>query len=281
MLVGKNILITGANSGIGKITALKLAGYGAKVFLACRSFEKTVSLISEISEKYGVDKVVWLQIDLNSLASVKNCANKFLSLNENLHCLINNAGVAGIRGLTEDGFEKNFGVNYLGHFLLTKLLLKKLAEDECAKIINVSSKVHTKVKKIYWENLTKKTSSLTGIDEYAFSKLANILFTNTLSQKLEKTKILTFSLHPGLVDTEIWRSLPFFLKPLLKLKGMLTAEEGAKTTLHCILNATYINNGKYFTNEKITLPSKLAQDKELAEKLWQMSLELTKRFYTN
>ena len=281
MLTGKNIMITGANSGIGKATALKLAEFGAKIFLACRSFEKTSDLISEISEKFGVNKVVWLHIDLNNLDSVKNCANKFLSLNENLHCLINNAGVAGIRGLTEDGFEKNFGVNYLSHFLLTKLLLKKLADDKNAKIINVSSKVHTKVKKISWECATKKTSSLTGIDEYAFSKLANILFTNILSQKLEKTKISTYSLHPGLVETEIWRSLPFFLKPLLKLKGMLTAEEGAKTTLHCILNATSMDNGKYFADQKITLPSKIAQDKELAEQLWQMSIEWTKRYYIN
>jgi len=96
MLTGKNIIITGANSGIGRVTALKLAGYGAKVFLACRSYDRTYSLISTISEKYGSDKVVWLPIDLNSLDSVKNCADSFLRLNVNLHCLINNAGVAGV-----------------------------------------------------------------------------------------------------------------------------------------------------------------------------------------
>lgn len=281
MLTGKNIIITGANSGIGRVTALKLAGYGAKVFLACRSYDRTYSLISTISEKYGSDKVVWLPIDLNSLDSVKNCADSFLRLNVNLHCLINNAGVAGVRGLTEDGFEKNFGVNFLGHFLLTKLLLKKLDSADSAKIINVSSKVHKKIKNFSWDRVTKKTSSLTGIDEYAFSKLANILFTNVLSQKLEKTKISTFSIHPGLVDTEIWRSLPFFLKPLLKLKGMLTAEEGAKTTLHCVLNATFTDNGRYFSNQKITLPSKVAQDKELAEELWKLSIDWTKKFITN
>ena len=281
MLTGKNIIITGANSGIGKVTALKLAEYGAKVFLACRSYDRTYSLISTISKKYGPDKVVWLPIDLNSLDSVKNCADSFLRLNVNLHCLINNAGVAGVRGLTEDGFEKNFGVNFLGHFLLTKLLLKKLDSADSAKIINVSSKVHKKIKNFSWDRVTKKTSSLTGIDEYAFSKLANILFTSILSQKLEKTKISTFSIHPGLVDTEIWRSLPFFLKPLLKLKGMLTAEEGAKTTLHCVLNATFTDNGRYFSNQKITLPSKVAQDKVLAEELWKLSIDWTKKFITN
>jgi short-subunit dehydrogenase len=104
------------------------------------------------------------------------------------------------------------------------------------------------------------------------------LFTNFLSKKLKKTNVLIFSVHPGLVNTEIWRNLPFFLRPLLKLRRILSPEEGARTSIHCILNASVEDNGKYFSNEKLDLPSTLALNQKLALKLWEKSVEWTKNF---
>lgn len=274
----KIALITGASSGIGRVTAIELARVGFYVVLAGRSEKKYQGVIDEINFLVGSNSCEWLCLDLQSLQSVKNCANIFLKTNRSLSLLINNAGIAGLSGITSDGFELGFGVNHLGHFLLTNLLLDSLKKPNNARIVTVSSNAHKHVKFIDWDLLIKKTSSITGVNEYATSKLANILFSRELSKKLYGTNVSTYCLHPGVVDTNIWHNLPVFLKPILKLRGMLTPQEGARTTLYCSLDAPHNETGQYYSSEEISSPTYVAESDALAMELWDRSYQWTRKF---
>ena len=267
----KIALVTGANTGIGKEIALSLASKGIKVFIASRSHDKTRPVIQAIEKLHGTHKCEWLFLDLESIKSIDKCADSFFEQNVSLDYLVNNAGFAGSRGLTKEGFELAFGVNYFGHYVLTRRLKHALIRSKNAKVINVSSKVHSIVKKLDFASLRKTTKSLSGINEYAVSKLANILFTSELHRRYSGLGISSFAVHPGLVDTEIWRTLPFFLRPILKLKGMLTPEEGARNVLHCAFVDSATHSGKYFSKCKPSAPSTLATDQDLAIKLWEQS----------
>ena len=276
-LRGKNVLITGANTGIGRVTARELARRGAHVFVAGKSQQRTQDLIDEVRAIKGAGPIEWLALDLADLASVRSCATAFLARKLPLHILINNAGLAGNRGLTKDGFELAFGVNHLGHFLLTDLLLQRIKESAPARIVTVSSRAHTRCKEIAWHGLRKRTATFTGIDEYAQSKLANLLFSAELSRRLQGTGVTTYSLHPGVVATEVWRHLPWFLRPFLKFAGMITAEEGAQTTLHCATSpALASETGLYYDRCKLRTPSELGQSAPLAKQLWDQSEALVK-----
>lgn len=274
----KTVLITGGNSGIGRVTAIKLAMAGFSIILAGRSEKKNKIVVQEINTLVGSNVCEWLLIDLASLSSVKNCANLFLNSKRHLNILINNAGVAGTAGTTSEGFELSFGVNYLGHFLLTNLLLDRLKNTKNSRIITVSSRAHKHAKFIDWDLVTKKTVSFTGIREYAVSKLANILFNRELFRKLNGSNVSSYCLHPGVVDTNIWRELPVFFRPILKFKGMLTPEEGAKTTLYCATKAPHKESGYYYADEKIDLPTNTAQSDALACELWERSLTWTEKY---
>ena len=267
----KTALITGANTGIGKEIALSLASKGIKVFIASRSYDRTLPVIQTIEKLYGTHKCEWLFLDLESIKSIDRCADSFSEQNVSLDYLVNNAGFAGLRGLTKEGFELAFGVNYFGHYVLTRKLECALIRSKNARVVNVSSKVHSIVKKLDFTSLRKPTKSLSGINEYAVSKLANILFTLELHRRYASLGISSFAVHPGLVDTEIWRTLPFFLRPILRLKGMLTPEEGAKNVLQCAFADASTHSGKYFSKCKPSSPSTLATDQELAIKLWEQS----------
>src|SRR5690349_5093502 len=166
----QTMLITGANAGIGKAAAEALAGQGHRLYLACRSEEKTRPVIDEIARKTGNQEIRFLPLDLTSLASVRACAAAFLATGDPLHVLMNNAGVAGQQGLTQDGFELTFGVNHVGHFLLTTLLLERLQQSAPARIVNVSSMSHTQAKGIDWEAVRQPTKNITALPEYAVSK---------------------------------------------------------------------------------------------------------------
>ena len=276
-LRGKNVLITGANTGIGRVTARELARRGAHLFVAGKSQQRTQDLIDEVRAIKGAGPIEWLALDLADLASVRSCATAFLARKLPLHILINNAGLAGNRGLTKDGFELAFGVNHLGHFLLTELLLQRIKESAPARIVTVSSRAHTRCKEIAWHGLRKRTATFTGIDEYAQSKLANLLFSAELSRRLQGTGVTTYSLHPGVVATEVWRHLPWFLRPFLKFAGMITAEEGAQTTLHCATSpALASETGLYYDRCKLRTPSELGQSAPLAKQLWDQSEALVK-----
>ena len=268
---GQVALITGGNVGIGRVTAIELAKRGFQVVIAGRSLERTQPVLDHITS-LSVDKpALFLPLDLASLASVRACAQMFTQLNLPLHLLINNAGVAGLRGLTQDGFEMTFGINHLGHFLLTQLLLPNLQSSGPSRVVTVSSRAHKRTAGIDWDALRRPTSSWTGINEYAVSKLANLLFSAELAKRVQGTSVSTYSLHPGVVDTEIWRALPDWARPLLRLRGFLTPEQGALTTLHCALHAPQQESGLYYSDSQPKQPAALGQNSELAAELWKRS----------
>jgi NAD(P)-dependent dehydrogenase (short-subunit alcohol dehydrogenase family) len=275
-LAGKTFVITGANTGIGRITARELARRGAHVILACRSADKTQPVIDEIKRETGNDKVEFVALDLADLASVRRCADELLARKTPIHGLINNAGLAGARGTTKDGFELTFGTNHLGHYLLTRLLLDRLKESGPARIVNVASSAHYRVRTIDWAALREKTKTRTGFPEYSVSKLANVLFTRALAQRLEGSSVTTYALHPGTVATDVWREVPSPVRWVIK-KLMVTPEQGAQTSIRCATAPELANeSGRYYDRDgREAKPSRLARDPALAEELWTKSAEWT------
>lgn len=272
---GKVVFITGANTGIGKATAMEIARQGAYVFVACRSEPKGQAAAQEIRERTGNEKVEYFELDLASLDSVRRGAKRFLERDLPLPLLINNAGVAGQRGETADGFELHFGTNHLGHFLLTELLLERIKSSGPARIVNVSSTMHYRAKGIDFGAVRGKTPSITGLPEYEVSKLANVLFSAELARRLEGTSVTTYSLHPGGVASDAYRRIPWPFRKLVTM-GMLTNEQGAKTTLHCALSdEAGRQTGLYYDNANVRAPSSLAQDRALATELWDRSVAWT------
>ena len=271
-LSDRTYVVTGANTGIGKETVRALAARGARVVLAARSADKTQPVITELAKATGNDRLEFLALDLADLAQVRRAAAELLARDLPIHGLINNAGLAGVRGLTKDGFELAFGTNHLGHFLWTTLLLDKIRASGPARIVNVSSRSHYRAKPIDWEALRRPTRSTTGMPEYSVSKLANVLFTRELAKRLPATEVTTYALHPGVIASDIWqRRVPRFLAAIPKLFMKSTAE-GAKTTLYCATSpACAHETGRYYDEEKERRPSRMAQDDALAAELWQRS----------
>ena len=268
-LQGKNVLVTGANSGIGRATALELARRGGKVFVAARSEEKSKEVIDEIG-----DSAVYLHLDLGDLSAVRESAEAFLARDEPLHVLVNNAGLAGQRGITNSGFELAFGTNHVGHFLFTNLLLDRMKASAPSRIVNVSSMSHYQAKGIDYEAVRKPTKSITGLREYAVSKLANVVHAQELARRLDGTGVTTYSLHPGAIASNVWRRVPWPLDAVMKL-FMKSNEEGAKTTLYCATSPDVANvSGRYYDDSAEKEPSKVATP-ELGAELWQKSEEWT------
>ena len=271
-LEGRSYVVTGANTGIGKITALELARRGARVVLACRSAEKTEPVIAEIAKATGNSRVEFAALDLSDFTSIRACAERMIASGKPIHALVNNAGLAA-RGKTKDGFELTFGTNHLGHYLFTRLLLDHLAKSGPARVVNVSSKAHYQAKAIDWSALEKPTKTITALDEYAVSKLANILFTKELARRINGAAVTTYALHPGVVATDAWRRIPPPFRWVVK-RFMISPEDGAKTTLYCAADgAVSSETGKYYDECKERRPSKLADDADLARELWTRSAE--------
>lgn len=265
---GKNILVTGSNTGIGRVTAEELAKRGAHVILACRSAEKTAGVVEGIRAAGG--SAEFLELDLADLSKVRKSAEAFLGSGKPLAELINNAGLAGPGGgRTVDGFERTFGTNHLGHYLLTRLLLPLLEKSDAPRVINVSSKSHYRAKTIDFAAVRNETATVTGMPEYEASKLANVLFTRELARR--HPKLITASLHPGVVASDAWRQVPWGFRHLLKA-FMISNEEGAKTTLHCA-TADDITSGAYYDKSREVRPNKAADDDALAKALWDKSAE--------
>jgi NAD(P)-dependent dehydrogenase (short-subunit alcohol dehydrogenase family) len=268
-LQGKTFIVTGANSGIGRATAVELGRRGAKVFIASRNEKKTKPVLDEIGEN-----AAYLRLDLGDLDSVRECAAKFLALDEPLHCLINNAGVAGQRGVTTSGFELTFGTNHVGPFLFTKLLVDKLKASAPARIVIVSSVAHYSAPGINYEAVRKKTRSITGLPEYAVSKLANVLHAQELARRLDGTGVTSYSLHPGAIASNVWRRIPWPVDAVMKL-FMKSNEEGAQTSLYCATDPKLATtSGKYYDDCEEKEPSKRATP-ELGAELWAKSEEWT------
>ena len=260
-VAGKTILITGANTGIGRTTALALARQGATLVLAGRSEARHAGVLSELSA-CGTS-ATFLPLDLGNLASVRACAQRFLASGAPLHMLVNNAGLAGARGQTGDGFELAFGVNHLGPFLLTELLLERIKASAPSRIVNVSSVGHYRAKPLDWDALRRPTSSVTGLPEYNTSKLCNVLHAKELATRLAGSDVTTYSLHPGTIASDIWREVPWGLRHLMRL-AMRSTEQGAATTLHCATSdEAGAETGLYYEDCRPKPPSAFAMDAAL------------------
>lgn len=272
-LSGRTFFVTGANTGIGLATATDLAGRGGRVFLACRSPQKGEAAVAQIAAATGSNEVRFLQLDLADLASVRGCAQAFVALREPLHVLVNNAGVGGTPGRTKDGFELVFGVNHLGHFALTMGLLECLTASR-ARIVNVASDAHYQAKGIDFDRLRRRTRGITGMREYAVSKLCNVLFSQELARRMDGTGVVSYALHPGVVASDIWRRVPAPARPLVT-RRMLTVEQGARTSLYCATAPeAALRSGAYYEDCAERQPSKVATP-ELGEQLWQHSATWT------
>ncbi len=275
-LANKTFIITGANTGIGKITALELARQGARVILACRSKDKTQPVIDEIVRTTKNDKVEFVSLDLGDLASVRACAAEILKRNIPIDGLINNAGLAGKRGITKDGFEIAFGTNHLGHYLFTRLLLDKIKASGTARIVNVASKSHYRAKGIDWDDVRKSTKTITALHEYEVSKLSNVLFTKELARRLAGSGVTTYAVHPGVVATDVWRRMPQPLRWVIK-RFMITPEQGAQASLRCATDPELASQtGRYYdVGGKEKTPNQVSEDTALAGQLWAKSAEWT------
>lgn len=269
-LHGQTFLVTGANSGIGKETARGLAGRGARVVVAGRSEEKTRAAIDEIVADTGNSDLDFIQLDLGDLASVRLAAKSFLASGEPLNVLVNNAGLAGARGMTPSGFELAFGTNHVGTFLFTQLLLDRIKESGPARIVNVASTGHYRAPGIDWEAIRQPSKTRTAFDEYCVSKLANVLHAQELARRLEGTDVTTYSLHPGAVASDVWREVPALLRGPMKL-FMKSTKDGAKTSLHCATSPDAAREtGLYYDNSRPKTPNKVATP-ELGAELWERS----------
>lgn len=267
---GRTVLITGASAGIGRATALSLARKGADIVLAGRSEARHRGVLAELAALGAPG--TYLELDLAELRSVRACAERFLALGKPLSVLINNAGLAGARGLSADGFELTFGVNHLGHFLLTELLFERLRSSAPSRIVNVASKAHYRPRHIDWAALREPTKSRTGFPEYGVSKLCNVLHAKQLARRLAGG-VTTYSLHPGVIASEIWRHVPWGVRHGM-LFFMRSAEEGAATSVYCAASkAAAPESGLYYDDEKPKEPSPLANDPRLQDELHERSLD--------
>eukprot|EP00118_Oscarella_pearsei_P001201 m.6851 g.6851 ORF g.6851 m.6851 type:complete len:322 (+) comp17024_c0_seq1:24-989(+) len=283
-LDGKTVIVTGANTGIGKETAVDLVIRGARVIVACRSKPKGEAAVQEIKARTMRDHVVFRQLDLADLQSTRNFAKKILEEEPKIHILINNAGVMMCPySKTKDGFETQIGVNHLGHFILTNLLLDRIKASQPSRIINVSS-IGYMMGKINFDDLMSK-KSYSDMAAYNQSKLANILFTSELARRLEGTGVTSYSLHPGLVSTELQRHVRgwpilgyitgFFFSYVLYF-AMKSPSEGAQTSIYCAVDeAAGKSSGKYYADCAEVQLSAHAKDEGTAKKLWEVSEKLT------
>jgi retinol dehydrogenase-12 len=271
-LNGKVALVTGANSGIGRVTARELALNGHHVFLACRSVERAQAVVDEIAQlSSGTAKVEVLPLDLGDFASIRRCAESFLERGLPLHLLIANAGIAGNKGRTASGFEMTFGTCHMGHFLLIQLLLERIKSSTPARIVIVASHAHRRPKVIDFSSLQQDTKTLSGFPEYGVAKLCNVLFAAELARRLQGTGVTSYSLHPGVVATNVWRAVPWPIDRLMKY-FMISEEEGAATTLYCALSPEVAEqSGLYYEECDIKEPAALAKDTALAARLWDES----------
>jgi NAD(P)-dependent dehydrogenase (short-subunit alcohol dehydrogenase family) len=277
-MAGKVCLVTGGNSGIGRETALGLARLGATVAIVSRDRAKGEAALSEIKRQSGNENVDLLVADLSSLDSVRQLAQEFRGKYSKLHVLVNNAGVfLPRRFVTADGFESTFATNHLGHFLLSNLLLDVLKASAPARVINVTSDAH-KGAQIDFEDLMGE-KKFSGFKAYGQSKLANVLFTYQLAKLLEGTGVTVNCLHPGVVRTGFGKDAGGLFAIGVRIVGpfMMSPQKSAKAAVY-LATAPELEEvtGKHFSKGKEEKSSAESYDQATAERLWQVSAELTR-----
>ena len=276
MTDSKIIVITGANSCIGKETARSLAAMGHTLVMACRHPERAEAARRDIAATTGSDKVRVMTLDLASFRSIHAFAEAFAGSFDHLDVLINNAGLIPFKKLlTEDGFEMQIGVNHLGHFLLTRLLMPQLKAAGYARVINVASMMH-RLGKIDFDSF-RGEKSYGFMKAYGQSKLANVLFTRELARRYKDDGIVAFSLHPGAVATNI-AGRGLVRRTLYRLMGgHLSPQRGARTSIYLASEPDIEEySGSYFNEHcKVKPGSTLSNDMDLAARLWDESEKLT------
>jgi len=274
---GRVCLITGANSGIGKATALELAGMGATLVIVARDKQKGENAMSEIRSDTGNNSIELLLADLSSLQSVRELAQQFQAKYSKLHVLINNAGLFNQRRhVTPDGYEATFAINYLAPFLLTNLLLDELRSSTPSRIVNVSSVGHYNGH-INFDDINME-KNYGGWKAYQQSKLALVLFTRELAKKLQGTGVTVNSVHPGTVATNIW-SRPMgplgFIMAVPKL-FMTSPNKGAETVVYLASSPDAAStSGEYWDKLKVKKSSEESYNEEVGKRLWEVSEKLT------
>lgn len=272
---GKTVIITGSNTGIGRATATALASQGARIFFCCRSRAKTEPVIEAIRRSTGNAELFFHELDLADLSKVRDSARAFLSGNDRLDVLINNAGLVRVRSLTAQGYEMTFGVNHLGHMLFTLLLEPALVKAVPSRVVTVASRAHERTRRpIDYGSLTRPTSSFIGWSEYMQSKLANMLFHFALERRWHGKGVHTYAVHPGVIASDIWRQAPTPLRQIA-MSFMRTEEQGARSSVHCASSeAAGAETGLYYGElGEHRKPSSLATDEAAQEALWAWSME--------
>jgi NAD(P)-dependent dehydrogenase (short-subunit alcohol dehydrogenase family) len=297
-LSGTVTIVTGANSGTGLATVQQLVKQGAHVVAACRRMNAGRQAVASLSGERGSVEV--MELDLGSLASVRAFAEAFLGKHDRLDALVNNAGVMNTpKGKTADGFETQFGVNHLGHFLLTELLLEVLKKSAPSRIVCVASAAHAgfsgKPGELVLDDLDFARRGYDPALAYNQSKLANVIYARHLARRLEGTLVSVFSVHPGWVRSNLVKhTMPswiqnWVMRPFGGLLGLMGPKEGAQTQLHCLLDDDAPkHSGEYFSQNAIFYadkqdknggwpmrsPNPLVYDDALADRLFEVSNKL-------
>ncbi|GAC1375408.1 MAG: SDR family NAD(P)-dependent oxidoreductase [Aquirhabdus sp.] len=272
------ILITGANTGIGFATAQKLVQGGADVILACRNPAKALDAQTQLKALGGTGSVDVIELDLNSLASVKAAADLVKEKYGSIDVLINNAGIFGdTLQQTEEGYEQQFGVNYVGPFLFTQLLLPALKKAKAGRIIHLASVMHW-LGDIKPETFRQTSGSYRAVAAYGQSKLANLLFSHALARQLEGTTVTSNALHPGAVDSDIYRDLPKFQYAVIKPFLIPTNRSAALITKMAVSEEWAGRNGQYVSAHMPNWQSSKAKNTQLADEFYQQTLVMVRDY---
>lgn len=273
----KRYLVTGANSGIGKQTALGLAKQQAEVIMVCRDQARGEEARQEIIKATGNQNVHLMLCDLASMASIREFGQAVQAKYDYIDVLVNNAGAMfGERQESVDGLELTFALNHIGYFLPTHYLLPLLRKGQDKRIVSVSSMAHQMVRR--WDVQDYKGLSYNQWAVYGFSKLCNILFTRQLAKMVKAEGITVNCLHPGVVATNFGQSGSRFIRWMVKLAAPLLtkAQDGASTSLFLATSPSVAGvTGEYFSNSKVKATTKIAQDPKAMQELWDLSLKLT------
>jgi NAD(P)-dependent dehydrogenase (short-subunit alcohol dehydrogenase family) len=286
---GRIAIVTGANSGLGLVTARELARKGALVVLACRNMEKGRAAHADVAAAASGPEPELEELDLASLSSVRSFAERFTAGHDRLDLLINNAGVmAAPRRLTEDGFELHLGTNHLGHFALANLLLPLMEGREDARVVTLSSNAHKTVRGIAFDNLNGERRYFRW-NAYGQSKLANLLFALELDRRLRArgSTVKSLAAHPGYAATNLQSAAaPLFDRLVMKVGNSVVAQSDEMGALAVLYAATEpgLEGGTYVGPDgiaeqrghpRIVKPNRAARDEESARRLWDVSAELT------